>query len=190
MNRKNLEFIVGLWLRDRRFNKTQNLSDEGFTLIELLVVIIIISILAAIALPSFLSQTNKARLAEGKSFVALMSRSQQVYYLEKQSFTSDITQLGLAANLSSSSYTYTIVSGDINGNPGNNPSDLRQIITNAALPSSPSLNTFVGVVGVLGAARIDTVFCTGTYASIASPLPGALNIPGQTTICPTNFSIE
>ncbi len=59
-------------------------DERGFTLIELLVVILIIGILAAIAIPSFLNQTGKASDAAAKELAHTMQVAAETYGLDNQ----------------------------------------------------------------------------------------------------------
>jgi type IV pilus assembly protein PilA len=57
-------------------------DEGGFTLIELLVVILIIGILAAIAIPAFLSQTTKASDSAAKTQVGTLQTTMETYAAE------------------------------------------------------------------------------------------------------------
>lgn len=57
--------------------------EEGFTLVELLVVMLILGILAAIAIPSFFNQRNKATDAEAKAAARTAQTAAETYATEQ-----------------------------------------------------------------------------------------------------------
>lgn len=65
-----------------RIRKAQEENESGFTLIELLVVMIIIGILAAIAIPVFLSQRAKAQDSAAKADVSTIGKEVASYYVD------------------------------------------------------------------------------------------------------------
>jgi type IV pilus assembly protein PilA len=76
---------------------TQSESQGGFTLIELLVVIIIIGILLAIAIPSYLSFRDRANKSAAQANVRSSIPAVEAYYADNNTYVG-MTLAGLQAS--------------------------------------------------------------------------------------------
>jgi len=93
-----------------RLRKTQEENEGGFTLIELLVVIIIIGILAAIAIPTFLNQRKKGWDAAAKSALKNAATAQESYFTDNSSYATTVTLLASEGYNSSDKVTLAVTS--------------------------------------------------------------------------------
>jgi type IV pilus assembly protein PilA len=75
---QNLRARVGARLNGDR--------EAGFTLIELLVVMLILGILAAIALPAFFNQRDKAGDAKAKEYAHSAQVAQETYFTDNETY--------------------------------------------------------------------------------------------------------
>jgi type IV pilus assembly protein PilA len=99
-----------------RIRKAMAEKEEGFTLIELLVVMIIIGILAAIAIPVFLSQRQKGYDASVKSDLRTIANELESYNTDQQSYpavTGGVTTTAGVSTIGTDTTTVRTSSGNV-----------------------------------------------------------------------------
>ncbi len=66
----------------------------GVTLLELMIVVVIIGILASIAYPNYREFVARAKRNEAKAALLQIAQNQERFYLQNNTYTLDMTQLG------------------------------------------------------------------------------------------------
>lgn len=87
----------------------------GFTLIELMITLVVLGILTAIALPSFLDSIRKSRRSDAYAAIAAVQQAQERWRSNHTAYTTALGDLGLGSSSSSGHYTLELAESAVEG---------------------------------------------------------------------------
>jgi type IV pilus assembly protein PilE len=88
---------------------------HGITLMELMIVVVIVGILAAVAYPNYREFAARAKRNEARAALLQIATNQERFYLQNNTFTTDMVALGFPNDpftTDSGSYTVSVGAAD------------------------------------------------------------------------------
>ena len=82
-------------------------ASRGITLMELMIVVVIVGIMAAIAYPNYRDFAARAKRTEAKAILLEIAQNQERFYLNNNTFTTDMTQLGFSSSPATTSRRFS-----------------------------------------------------------------------------------
>lgn len=124
---------------------------------------IILGIISASTLPSFLNQAGKAKQAEAKVYIGSMNKGQQAYRIDKPTFANSIGDLQIGIKPETRNYSYKIVP---------QPDKSKSVMMTAAAKTS-GLKSYTGAVFAIKKGKEDfttvRVICESDRATTTPP---------------------
>ena len=112
-------------------------NENGFTLLELIIVVLIVGIVSAIAIPTFMGFQSSSRQAEVKANLGSLGSTAEAYFAEHESYVTPINLLGWEVNgLARYDYAY-------NGWTLNYANTSNQVLYNVGEDSAATTTTFL-----------------------------------------------
>lgn len=140
-------------------------TTAGFTLVELLIVVTIVGLLAAVALPSYRNHILRTNRTVAKTALVDLAARQESFYVDRKTYSSSLTELGLQA----------YVSRDSSSSASQSSQSVYRIsiaaLNNASCPAS-------GTVTAAG------------YSLMATPVGSQVADSGCGTLCLTSTGIK
>ena len=94
-------------------------GPRGFTLIELLITLVVVTIIAGVALPSFMDSIRKSRRSEAFSAISAAQQAQERWRGNNAAYSTALSDLGVTSPTSSGYYDIAVTSPATSGTTGN-----------------------------------------------------------------------
>jgi type IV pilus assembly protein PilE len=98
-----------------RANRSNHSQSAGFTLLELLIVVAVFSIIMSMSVAGYRQYITRANRVDATTLLLRVAAAQERYYLEQNTYTADLAELGFPDELSERGYYKLAVAPALGG---------------------------------------------------------------------------